>query len=274
MEEVLKDFKNLLSSKIIKSGYVDYEQKIDNLLNQYDLLRHNFFTLLLTEEQIDKESFVETKYVKVRYETHPSEIQKLSLKMLSKKHNHQFHWIYDIIHKYYSKNSSNNFIIEKEFSNYLKCLIEGCYPEVLENLLQSWAFEKFTGEEDDYNDQEYRHIIDKNRKEFEEYRRSLFMPIFLKRYELNFEKILPKPLGQFSHSCPIKQYYFIKNNEELLLTLGCACGNETRYQDKLMSEFFSLLEKQGVKINTFIGQIDSHCKFKMIDMKQYLVLKC
>jgi len=272
MKKLKEKLSKLLRSEITRSGHVEYDLTAEALFNRYDSHANAFFTLIVEQDFIKKEAFEDTKFVSSKYETKIPAIRKEALKILNRKFNYRFEWVYDTIDQYYPEKETQRKKWYKEFENYFRCLIESCYPRALENLLQEWAFEKFEGREENYNEQEYIHITNKNHKEFEEYRKSIFMPVYLKKYDLNFENILPETLGQFSHSCNIKQFYFIKNERELLVSCGCDCGSWTRYQHGILGHYFALLENRGIKIKTYIGKINFKCQFKVYKESENLIL--
>jgi hypothetical protein len=142
----------------------------------------------------------------------------------------------------------------------------------LESLLESWAIDKFTGSVEDFNEQEYQKIIKKHRKAFIAYRKSLFMPYYEKTYQLNYEAILPSPLERFNHSCYLKQFYFIKTANQLLIATGCACGSGTRYHHGLFGHYFALLAKEGHRIKSFITRINKNCRFQIVKQADCLIL--
>lgn len=161
----------------------------------------------------------------------------------------------------------------KEYDLYLEGLLQSFYPEALENLLYEWAlYEKFDGDAEDFEDEDYQKIIQENSEDLTEYKKSLFFPTYEKRCKLNYPLILPHPLGELTHQCFTKQFYFMKDDKKLYVAVGCSCGSGTRYTHGLYGHFFTLLQKEGKPITSFVTKINKKCQFKVIKQAPHLIL--
>ncbi len=169
--------------------------------------------------------------------------------------------IEEIINQYFGKDAMDSKEWYEEYENYLECLVQSFYPDALENLIYLWAFEKFSGKEEDFDEVIFRLISEHHKEELLNYRKQVFLPTFAKKYHLKYDLILPGPLGIYNHSCWIKQFYLIHMGANMHIASGCSCNAANRYQHGLYGHYFASLETEGKRIKSFITEINKECNF-------------
>lgn len=206
-----------------------------------------------------------TPFVFTRYQTFASPIRREAYKLMEKAFLNNYEWVKEIINRHYPKEETDPQAWHKEFDLYLESLLQSYYIDALDNLIYEGAFyEKFTGDPDDFEEKDYQKIAKTYKNELQEYKKSLFYPVYEKIHHFNYKLILPNPLGDMNHSCPTKQFYFIHKNDRLHVAIGCACGSGTRYTHGLYGHFFTLLQNQTIPVTSFITKIDKSCQFNLI----------
>lgn len=264
-----KSLKQLLNHVNLEQAHANSTTRIGDLKNQFDPSKFEFFTVILKQARINKEKFEKTPYLHSYYETHVSDIRSRAFDIMNKKYPQGFDWVNDIIHKHYPENSNRS---HEEFDHYIECLLQSFYPEAMKTLLYEWAYHQADTEQEAISQEECREIVVKYKKQYDEYKKTIFMPHYLKRTELNFEKILPNPLGKLNHACSTKQFYFIKNDDKLIYSLGCRCGVETQFQHGMFAHFFTVLQREGVDIKSYIAKINQNCEFKIQKQSKQLIV--
>lgn len=270
---MIENLLSLLKYDDLNHAFYNYESLGQDLLQRYEPYNYKFFTVILNQKIIDKEMFIHTPYVFIEPQTFISPIRKEAFQIMDREHGNNYQWVEDIINLHYPKETTDRMVWTKEYDHYLECLLQSYYSQALENLLYEWAcFEKFNGDSEDFEEEDYQKIIQENPQEVEQYKKSLFLPVYEKLYKLNYEAILPDPLGKIGHMCLRKQYYFMRENNILHVAKGCGCGSGTRYNHGLYGHFFTLLQDQKIPITSFITEIDENCEFKIIKQADHLIL--
>lgn len=273
MKKETKQLSDCFQHTTLEHEHLDYGKKGPELLEKYNLSSCQFFTVILRQQYIEREKFENTPFVLAEYQTLISPIRREAYALMEKRYSNNYEWVEEIINRYYPKEETDSQEWYKEFDLYIESLLQSHYPEALDNLIYEWAFyEKFTGDPDDFEEKDYQRIVKRYQNELHEYKKSLFYPIYEKIYRLNYQAILPPPLGDINHSCPTKQFYFIHENGTLHVAIGCSCGSGTRHTHGLYGHFFTLLQNQNIPITSFITEIDSNCQFKVIKQVDHLIL--
>jgi len=231
MQDHLSNLSLLLSHETLDYALLDDDKKGPDLLKKYGTKPYEFFTVILTQQSIERMKFENTPFILTEYKTLPSPIRREAYELMERKFRHNFEFVKEIINTYYPKEKTNP---------------------------QEW-YEEYD-------------LYQENPEELNEYKKSLFLPIYEKRYKLNYAAILPHPLGGLSHSCLTKQFYFIKENKKLYVAIGCSCGSATRYVHGLYGHFFTLLQNEGKSIASFATEINEKCQFQIIKKTNHLIL--
>lgn len=220
-----------------------------------------FSTLILEQYYIDHTHPENAPFFLTEYKRELSQVKREAFRLMQARDKNIFDAVEEIINQFFGKDAMDSKEWYEEYEHYLECLVQSFFPDALENLSYLWAFEKFSGKEEDFDEAIFKLISDRYNKELLNYRKQVFLPTYERKYYLKYDLILPSPLGIYNHACCIKQFYLIRIGASLHIASGCSCNAANSYQHGLYGHYFASLETEGKKITSFITEIDKKCNF-------------
>ncbi len=256
----LKELLNFLQGKqLIFEPFID-ELEIADLKSKFARATH-YATVILEQDYIDHSRPENDRFFYTEYQRHNSHVRQEAFRLMRARNKNGYEFVDEIINQYFGKDAMDSMEWYEEYENYMECLLQSFYPDAVDNLIYLWAFEKFSGKEEEFDEILFKLISEYRKEELVNYKKQIFMPIFEKKYFLKYNLILPSPLAEFNHSCWVKQFYLIHIDGNLHMAFGCSCGIDNRYQHGLYGHYFASLANERRKITSFITQIDKNCNF-------------
>lgn len=273
MNELLELFEHEVVDRIYHVNSRDEKNHLD-AFNDIDQST-DFYSIIVKKDVVDDSLRENPKYYQKIPEMHVSQIECSVRHELFFGNNNRLLYpdvekivlAHDPDLKYDEKN--------KQIDYYFKCLELSMIPEVFEEKIWYWAYDKWimeNREEEDFEEAQCTEMKNKYQEEYDELKKELFMPRFEYRYELKYENFIPEPLLPIVGGGYITAHYVFLKDGKITMATGSSAGSGTRETHGFYGHLFAEVQKKIKPVKSFVLRVDKFCNLKLERSSDNLIL--